>query len=72
MMLATASRSVQRKLAEILDRMKASPFRPADFQERDAADRMNEVIVEGEWLMTYWLDHAARELGDVRLVRVED
>jgi len=70
--LATAARGAQRKLAVILDDVKAAPFRPGDLQERDTQGRVNEVVVVGDWLVTYWPDHAVRELRIVRLERVED
>lgn len=72
MTLATVSRPAQRKLAVILDEVKSAPFRPGDLQERDAQGRVNEVLVVGDWLVTYWPDHAVRELRVVRLERVED
>jgi hypothetical protein len=72
MTLATASRAEQRKLTVILDEVKAAPFRPGDLQERDAQGRVNEVLVVGDWLVTYWPDHAVRELRVVRLEQVED
>lgn len=72
MTLATAARSEQRKLAVILDDVKAAPFRPGDLQERDAQGRVNEVLVVGEWLVIYWPDRAVREPRVVRLERVED
>jgi hypothetical protein len=37
MTLVTAARSEHRKLAAILDEVKAAPFRPGGLQERDAA-----------------------------------
>ncbi len=72
MTLATASRPAQRKLAVILDEVKAGPFRPGDLQEHDTQGRVNEVLVVGDWLVTYWPDHAGRELRVVRLEQVED
>ncbi len=72
MTLATAARSEQRKLAVILDGLKAAPFRPGDFHERDAQGRINEVSLAGDWLITCWLDHAVHELRVVRIERVED
>jgi hypothetical protein len=72
MTLATVARADQRRLAVILDEVKVSPFRRGDLQERDAQGRLNEVLVFGDWLVTYWPDHAGRELRVVRLERVED
>ena len=72
MTFATVALRDRRKLAAILDRLKATPFRHGDLQERDASGRVNEVLVIGEWLVTYWPDHAARELRVVRVERIED
>lgn len=72
MALVKASRSVQRQLAVVLDEVKGEPFRPGDLQERDAQERLNEVLVVGDWLVTYWPDHAVRELRVVRLEHIDD
>jgi len=47
MTLAAAARSEQRKLAVILDDVKAAPFHPGDLQERAAQGRVHEVAVVG-------------------------
>ena len=52
--------------------MKAAPLRRGDLQERDAQGRENEILVAGHWIITYWPDHAVRELRIVRLEQVED
>ena len=70
--LVRASRSVQRRLAVVLDEVKGEPFRPGDLRERDAQGRLNEVLVVGDWLVTYWPDHAVRELRVVRLEHIGD
>jgi hypothetical protein len=72
MMFATARRGEQRKLAVVLDHIKAAPFRAGDLQERDSQGRVNEVTVADDWLVTWWRDDAVRELRVVRLERVED
>ena len=72
MTLATAPRSDQRKLAVMLEGMKAAPFRRGDLQERDIHGRANELVVIDDWLVTYWPDHAMRELRIVRLERVDE
>jgi hypothetical protein len=72
MTLVTAPRSAQRKLALILDNVKKTPFRTGDLQEQDTQGRINEVIVAGDWLVTFWPDHAVRKLRIIRLEHVED
>ncbi len=70
--LAQASRGPQRRLGVILDEVKAAPFRPGDLQERDTHGRVCEILVAGDWLVTFWVDHAVREIRVVRLESVED
>lgn len=48
MTFATAARPDQRKLAVILDGVKAAPFRPGELQERDAQGRVHQVLVAEE------------------------
>lgn len=72
MAFAAAGRGDQRKLATLLDGLKAAPFRRGDLEERDSQGRVNEVLVEGEWIVTYWPDHSVRELRVIRLERVDD
>ena len=71
MIFATAARSEQRRMAVVLEQMKAAPMRRGDLQERDAQGRENEILVVGDWVVTYWPDHATREIRVVRLERVE-
>ena len=71
MIFATAARSEQRRMAVVLEQMKAAPMRRGDLQERDAQGRDNEILVVGDWVVTYWPDHATREICVVRLERVE-
>ncbi len=72
MILVAVSRPQQRRLAAILDGLKAAPFRTGDFQQRDAAGRLHEVALLDDWLVTYWSDHAVRELRIVSLEQIED
>lgn len=69
----TATRGAeQRRLLAILDEIKAAPFRAGDFKQRDETGRFNEVVLLGEWLVTFWSDHTTREIRIVNLERVED
>ena len=69
--LTTASPGEQRKLLDILQGLKAAPFRPCDLQERAADGRTNYVLLVQDWLLPYWLDHAACEVRLVRLEQIE-
>ena len=46
----------------------SDPYRPGDYREKDAEGRDMEVILVGKFLLTYWADHAVKEL---RIVRAE-
>ncbi len=72
MTLAVAPRREQRRLAAMLDSLKIAPFRAGDLQERDTQGRRHEVLVAGDWVITYWLDHAVRELRIVGLEPIAD
>jgi len=56
----------------LLDDVKAGLFRQGDFQQRDATGRINEVVLLGDWLVTFWNDHAVAQIHVVHLERVED
>ena len=44
------------------------PAQRGDFREPGASGRIYEVKLSGDLLVTWWVDHAARE---VRIVRIE-
>lgn len=62
----------RRRLLAVFDDVKAAPFRAGDFRQQDEAGHMNEVALLGDWLVTFWSDHAVREIRVVNLERVED
>jgi hypothetical protein len=68
MTFAGLGRAEQRRIAVTIDALKANPFRPGDLFETDAYGRRHEVLLVGDWLFIFWIDHAARE---VRLMRLE-
>lgn len=70
--LATTEGAAQRRLLALLDELKVGPFRSGDFQQRDASGRTNEVLLLGDWLLTFWSDHAACEIHVANLEKIED
>jgi hypothetical protein len=65
--LASLRRPAQRSLLRMFDDLRKKPFRRGDFQESDADGRVNEVLLVDDWLVTFWTDHATREMRVVRL-----
>lgn len=70
--LIQASPSERRRLAQILESLKGTPSRKGELQEMDARGRVNEVIVEGDWVVTFWTDDAVREIRVVALERSDE
>lgn len=62
----------RRQVLALLDGLKTDPFRVGDFRQRDETARINEVALFGDWLVTFWSDHATREIRVVNLERAED
>ncbi len=69
---AQLSRLRQRQAGAALDEVKREPFREGDFRQRDPAGRINEVVLLGGWLVTYWTDHAVREIRVVALEHADE
>lgn len=55
-------------LLRALDRLARRPNQPGDYQEAGASGRIYEVKLVDDRLLTWWTDHAAKE---VRIVRIE-
>jgi hypothetical protein len=69
---AEASRPGQRQLSGLFDALKKLPSTLGDLREKDQDGRDNEIIVKGDWIITFWVDHASREVRIVRLENVQD
>lgn len=67
MLLACRQRDRENVLT-FLGGLAIHPERRGDFTERDASDRILQVGRTGRWLITYWSDHAVKE---IRIVRIE-
>lgn len=60
------------RLLAVLDQIKAAPFRAGDYRQRGDTGRMNEVFLIGNWLVTFWSDHAIAEIRVVGLERADE
>ncbi len=70
--LAATQGAARRRLLAVLAQVAVDPFRSGDLQQRDPAGRVHEVALLGEWLVTYWPDHAVREIRVVAPERADD
>jgi len=52
----------QIKVLDIADRIAFAPERISDISQPDAEGRLIESVLIDEFLFTYWVDHAAREV----------
>ena len=56
------------KLLRICDHLARYPKQEGDFHESGTSGRIYEVTLHDDLLVTWWVDHAVRE---VRIVRIE-
>lgn len=66
--LLGSERRLRRKMEQVLVQLSTTPFGPPDFQERSPAGRTYDVRCFDEVIVTYWVDHAVKE---VRIIRLE-
>jgi len=63
-------RAPQRQtLIAFMDRLRANPCMSGDFVESDDTGRELQVKLHREFLVTYWIDHPAKE---IRIVEIEE
>jgi len=55
-------------LLRAFDSLARLPWQKGDYRESGASGRIYEIKLVGETLVTWWTDHAAKE---VRIVRIE-
>jgi len=58
----------RRRLLTLFDRLARNPTQPGDFSEIGAAGRTYEMRLADPVMLTWWADHAERE---VRIIRIE-
>lgn len=66
--LLGARLQLRRKAEQFLDELAANPFQKPDFVEVGHSGRQFSVLVQGDIVVTLWIDHSEKE---VRIVHVE-
>lgn len=67
----SARKSERKQLIEFFEQLAKHPATESTWTVKDSAGRVNFQAQAGRFLVTYWPDHAAREVRIVKIVRLE-
>jgi hypothetical protein len=62
-------RRQQALVLDLADQIARQPFQVSDYRSHDAAGREVENLLLDEYVFTYWIDHAVKEVRIVEIVR---
>jgi hypothetical protein len=63
-------RRKQRQVLDLADQLARHPFEIGDYREQDAAGHTMESLLVDGFLLTYWVDHAVKEVRITEIVAV--
>ncbi len=61
----------RRKILRACEHLARYPRQPGDYREHDSTGRIFELKLFDDLLLTWWVDHATREVRVVRIERVD-
>lgn len=68
--LISLPRRKQRTVLDFAERLARNPFRLSDYELNDATGRKVDNRVIGEFLFSYWVDHAAKEVRITEIIKL--
>lgn len=63
-------RAKQQELAQVIEKLAEHPQQSGDYATVDDAGRPVQHTLVGRWHLSFWADHAARELRVTEIVEV--
>ena len=60
--LQKPSRRDRDLILRFLESLGSNPYGKGDYEERDAVERPVQIKVIGKYALTYWADHAVKEI----------
>ena len=69
--LVSLPRRKQNRVLDLADQIARSPFQIGDCQTSDAEDRIVENLLMNEYLFSYWIDHASREVRITEIIKID-
>ena len=64
-------RSERDKILSFLESLSNDPFKLGDYEERDDIGHSVQIKIIGDHALTYWADHAVKEVKVVRFEKAE-
>jgi hypothetical protein len=68
--IVSLSKRRQRIVLDLADQIADQPFEISDYQMIDDTGRSIENLLIEEYLFTYWVDHASREVRITEITKV--
>lgn len=69
--LRTLRQEDRRRVEALLQQIARQPSLSGDFEAVAEDGRIHQVRVVGDWMLSYWIDHAVREIRVSNLERIE-
>jgi hypothetical protein len=69
--LQRPARSEQDKILSFLESLSDDPFKLGDYEERDDIGHSVQIKIIGDHALTYWADHAVKEVKVVRFEKAD-
>jgi len=69
--LRSMPRAGRRRVEEFLQRLTRQPSLSGDFEAPAEDGRTHQAKIVGDWLVSYWPDHAVREVRLSEIERIE-
>jgi hypothetical protein len=58
-------------ILSFLESLSSDPFRRGDYEEHDDVGRPVQIKIIGNFALTYWTDHAVKEVKVTRVERAD-
>lgn len=60
----------QKRVLDFADQIARQPFQPGDYQTTDLEGRTVENLLLENYLFSFWIDHATREVRIAEIIKV--
>ena len=69
--LRPPARVDRERILTFIEKLAEDPFKPGDYAERDEVGNLLQIKIIGDYAITYWADHAIKEVKVVRFEKAD-